>query len=333
MVAAKAFSKERKYDEALSRLNTILRLTPNDYRALTLKAHILYRLKKLDEALNLQLKSMFIENVYHESSYILLAKIYAALNLPNKAIKAINEVIKNNPANPRALGLLARMHLIQNELEEAFIVIKEKLEVDEDDTHALSLMVEYYYKKDQLALALRVTNRLVESHKPKKGQLRVPKAYIVGLALRAKVLTAINAEPLKALKDLETLEGYFDELFPWLVKLKAEVLYKSGKVSDSQRVLRRLVNTSNEKDLSVVAALVRIEQEGDSDGKNDFLNLLFNALSDEEVKLTLMLAKEMDWDYFPTDDDETQSSRFLVNTFWSSLYNMPVNNFTRKSTF
>lgn len=332
MLMASELVKQGNYDEALYHLNIILEIQPKDYRALALKSHVFFRLKRVEEALVFQLESMQSEPAYREASYMSLANIYVALNQPDEALTALNEVLRNNPNHTQALGLKARMHLLINELEEAYNAISLKFDIDEKDTYALSLLVEYYYKKSDFPAALKIANRLVTSHKPKKYQRRAPKAYLVGLALRAKVYTAINGHLKNALDDLETLNGYFERLFPWLIKLKAEALYKSGKIIEAQRVLKSLVEISDQVDLSVAAALVRIEQTGESDGQNAFLSLMFSRFSDEEVRLTMLLSRQLDWDYFPKGES-APGVKSMINTFWSSLYSMPVNSYTRKSTF
>lgn len=328
--------KNGKYQQAIEYLESILAIDRQDIFATSLLARNYYLVKNFNMALRLQLQVLQLEKRYNEVSYFSMAQFFLALGKKDYALKYFNEVIKNNPNHLAALGLTARIFLEKNELELAYDLIHRKLEVDPKDTHALSLFVEYFYKKGQLNQALKFAQRLVNENAPRKKQVRVPKAYRTGLALRAKVLVALGGKTNLeiALNDIKTLEPMMANVSGWVGLLKAEAFYKLGDVKQSLSVLLHGVRSSQVLDIAILAAMVKIEigGEGLKTNFNPVLEVAFKQLNPTEVFEVLRLSKQDSWDFVP-DANIKFSPGIIINSFWSGLHNMPVDGQTFRSTY
>ncbi|MGH1469184.1 MAG: tetratricopeptide repeat protein [Bdellovibrionales bacterium] len=332
MALAKRLYNEGSLIEARKTLNKILNRNPNDFRALSLRARISFSLGHLNAAERTQVEAIKAEGVYREVSHVSLAQILIARGKHKEALENLDLVLGQTPNHTTALGMKARLHLDLKEYELAYEAIMRKLDLDAYDTYALSYLVEYHYKRDQFDQALKISNRLINENKPRAGQRRIPKAYAMGLTLRAKVLTAMNGQARAALVDIYELERIYPNLHGWLLKLKAEALFKDGEFSKAVKTLVDLIKKSHEVDVFLVAALVKIEKDSNTNSIENLLGVLMKALSPKEIGLALELSRDLDWDYTPPMEVEMSPVQ-LRNNFWFGLHNMPIDSQTRRSTY
>lgn len=331
MSLAKGLYNDGEFLKARKTLNKILNENPRDYRALSLRARVSFSLGHLNSAERSQIAAIRAEGIYREASHISLAQILIARKKYDKALENLDLVLRQNPSHTGALGMKTRLHLDLKEYEVGYDTIMRKLDLDAYDTYGLSYLVEYHYKRAQFEPALKIANRLVNENKPRRGQARIPKAYAVGLSLRAKVLTAMNGQTNAALLDIATLESIYLNLQGWALKLKAEALFKDGNFLGAMKVLVELIQKTDEVDTFLVAALVKIEREGNINSIENLLGLLMKALSPKEIAEALQLSKDLDWDYVPLGEVEMTPVQ-LRNNFWFGLHNIPINTQTWRAT-
>lgn len=342
MKQAKAMATEGRQTEAIAQLENLLSAHPNDLRALTFLARLQYQTKDFEKAYINQSLVLLHEPNYKEAAYFTMAQILRSLKKETEAQNYLQEIIKHNPQHSVALGMLARINLDQNQLEKAYDLLGQKLEVQPHDTHALTYLAEYHLKRSDLKSALKISQRLVNENKPRQDQQRAPMAYRVGLALRAKIYSTSAETASKALEDLQTLAKLMKEPLPWMTLVKAEAFFRLGQMQESQKELLSLVRDSVRLDPVVVSALIRIEMEGKDislaqaldSSFHPVVQALLRQLEPKELAEVFVLAKDKDWEFVPTTPVPSLSGHVSVyNYFWSQLYSMPVDTQTRESTF
>ena len=115
MLSSWAYANGQK-DDAHKRLDDLLKLEPNNTRALVAKAELLARDGKLDEAL-VKAQAAAAASPTHPEPANLLGTLYLQKQDPELALKSFNDALALNPADPYASLQVAKLQLnklIQN---------------------------------------------------------------------------------------------------------------------------------------------------------------------------------------------------------------------------
>lgn len=324
-------------------LSAILDYNPDDIIALNLISKVQLMSGKIFEARRSKEKVIHLENKYNEASYVTYAQILILDSDPAKAIEYLESVLKESPKSPVALGLISKAYIMLGELTLAKSYIDEKGELGVNDPNYQILLFEYFYRlgldrSDFFKKALGVANSMEHSHKPKKDQERVPRAYRKALALKAKAMAALNnshTDLKKALADIRQYEQYNQLTSSWSLLLQAEILYKLGRMSESYDLLEKLLMNSDERDLLVLAALLHIETQGQNKAvSNELINSKLVLLTPLELVEVLKLSQNLDWNYVAPSIEGAWSNISIVNQFWYSNDSvmLPASNFVSKAT-
>jgi hypothetical protein len=335
--------RNRDYLQAMASLGAILEYNPEDLMALNSVVMIQTTMGQIAEARRIKEKVMAIEDKYNEASYVSYAQILILDGTPQNAIQYLTAVLEREPKHPVALGLISRVYLALGQLALAKTYIDEKGLLDINDPNYQVLLFEYYYRQgddraDFYKKSLGVAKNMQHSHKPKKDQTRIPRAYRKSLALKAKAIAALNeskSDLQHALKDMKEYESYNQFTSGWSILLQAEILFKLGRIAESRDLLVKLLSDSTQRDLLVLAALVHIETQGKNIAiDNELINLNLAQLSPLELLEVSKLSANLNWDYIAPDIENSWFNTRIVNQFWYSRDTvlLPVSNFVAKAS-
>ncbi len=315
-----------QYNKAIVNLKSILAHDEDDVIALSLLSRSYFSLGFLKGAEKHQKKVLLKETDYREASYLAMAQIFIAKSKDDLADVFLSAVLKVNPKNPFALGLMVRKLLNQNKLEEAEPYLDQKGLLDPNELNYLSLESEFNFRAKNFVEALKFANQLVKfkDHKPEANQTRIPKAYRVSLLLKAKILAQIPDQAIDALKILDEYQSHINYSQSWVSLLKAEILFKLERFGESKNILIEILKYSEQVDLLVIAALIRIENKGFKVPSTTLLQDIFKKLTHEEILEVVTLSKQDDWDYLPGHIHNRPPGSLVLNNFWFGLNNLPV---------
>ncbi len=316
-------------EDAKVHLDAILKENPNDLYALALYAKILSSTGNrtdLETAFTMQQRVLELEQSYREASHLAMAQILTSLGRSNEATASFRRVLEENPEHAGALGMLARLKINEGELRIARDLIEARgalpRQSSKPDPNYLSMSAEVWFKLGNTDMALRRANELINSFRPRRGQSRVPKAFITGLLIKAKILVIDPSRTNEVHRLLNEAESYLG-FYSWFAILRAEAYYREGNIIESRKTLINILNQSKHLDLDVIAALVKIDRSSHSEG--DLLSELFKHLEPNQVVEVMDRSKNLDWEVNVEGTPMTQSPYSLRNSFWDSLHTIPVN--------
>lgn len=330
--------QRKSYYGILEYVEPILSYDNKHIQALFLYARANMGLGNYAKALKAQAKAMKLVGHYSGSSYVTYSQLLIYLGRPLDAEKFLDVVLKKDPNSPSANGLIAQVYLHTGRLIQARDIIMAKIDTEPGNPRNLILLYEYYYRAHFFADAYKIANSLVEQNKPKKDQVRVPREYRKGLALRAKVVAKMNRDLGQAWRDIELFDTYNNTPANWVGILKAEIQFKMGRADKSRSILLELAAKMKEVDLLVVASLIYLENQGQSVSLSDAINnplldYIVKGLSNKELVEVTRLLKNFSWDY--QDDGTGELRSDISNSFWigdaiMQPRNADVNNASRK---
>jgi tetratricopeptide (TPR) repeat protein len=116
--ASRFFYRIERFENAITYLNRILELEPNDYETLTILGSVLAELGNYDEALVVLLKSMNIQ--YNLETLSMIGYVNALKKEKNNALKIIKQIESKTTGNTQHSIKLARIYTALEEKELAF---------------------------------------------------------------------------------------------------------------------------------------------------------------------------------------------------------------------
>jgi len=142
---AAALLRGNRIAEAEQQLNSILKVAPQEARALNLLGTIRASQGKLDEAETLFARAVRLDPQL-VGAHMNLAYLYLLKGAPEKTIAELNAVLSLDPNNPEALYKLARLLLSQGHLDDCIKVI-EKSPLSQSSAF-LVVLGDAYLRKD-----------------------------------------------------------------------------------------------------------------------------------------------------------------------------------------
>jgi tetratricopeptide (TPR) repeat protein len=170
-----------------------------------------------------------------------------------REIKAYKEALQKDPDNIEYLNRLAHLYIMTHQFEKAEAVLVKAVKIDPSNAESrLQLGRVYLWEgKDQLADEMAHEILLMDSNHADAYALKGMVAESLGddLAARRYYEAALHIDP----QNMEAIHGLEEVAFKEEVLLqpkaldKAENLYKEGKLNESLRIYRRLIeiNPSN----------------------------------------------------------------------------------------
>lgn len=327
---AKSQYEVGEFKAAITNLKDVLNLDTKNIEALSLLSRSYFKLGQLDKALEAQKRVIKYEASYAESSYFHLALILYALERFDESELNIRNILERNPKNKSALNLLASILLqTPDTYEEAFATIQAMGDLTPNDKDYLKLKAEYFYKRGDYPSALKVSNRMISENRPKvnndrsiHGRPKAKASYKLGLVIKAKILLAMNVKTHEALDLILEFEKYVLFTKSWVILLKAEAYFNIGQIKESKATLLRYANQSDDVDLDIIAALVKIETEGQRPTTDPVVARIFQTLDQTQVYEVMRRARENTWNYEsdPKNDDGVK----ITNSFWFGLNHRPI---------
>jgi len=150
LLYAEVLSYKGQYVEAASVYEKLLRQNPNEFDLYFDWAFMLIKAEKLEDAIKVydqyESKAGIDENVIVQKH-----RLYVRLGKLEKAVAEVRKLINSNPQEPRYYKMLADIYEANNMKEKAAKVYEELLEIDKDNPNALLYLAEMYRVKGDKA--------------------------------------------------------------------------------------------------------------------------------------------------------------------------------------
>lgn len=233
-----------------------------------------------------------------------------------EAIVTLREILKIDPLNPYAAGLLTNSYIKLNQLKEALQALKQELELNPKNAVAQGLKIRIFLIQQKGTEALALAEQLSPQDPYKHFYVA---SALIELKNYKQALTVLNETPQPTLDIL------------WK---KAQAYYHLGDRLQSRQALIQIIQNAPTVDYRALATLLRLDSEGTAapDGLGD---RIVATLSDSQ-KISLMdwmttLEGKHLWTYVPAIP-RVVVSKSLVNNFWLGIHNLPVDGQTFRST-
>jgi tetratricopeptide (TPR) repeat protein len=327
MGKAKAYYTEGNLYVAHEILKNIIKQRPDDYRAMGFLAQVYFRMGSLTAALENQIKAKELEPEYRITTDLGIAQILVGLKRFVEADVYLKRVQNKEPKNSLAYGLYARLYLDKNEPDNAAAYISRKLNLDPKDVNGLLYLAEYYFKKGLFNDALEIAyNLLGISPLDDIKTFRLSKKQIMGLALRAKVLSQFshNKKDLElALSDTKLLQYLFPFPPVWLLYLRAEIEDKLEKPRNLKRTLNQIVIDHKPDHMMALAGLIHLEKQGHILTDNSLVADAVKKLRHDEVVYLAEWSKNFFWPNKASENSPKYAFTFSMD-FWNGIHLVPL---------
>lgn len=150
-------------ENALIGADSLLKLDPEDANYLNLKAGILIRLNRIDEAQTLIEQALLINPSFFAAEFN-LASIYSRKGNIQESNKRIENLLALSPKHPQVLTLKAHNLTVSKELEQAVEIYKNILLLNPNDEYAQNQLAKIFFQMGKYDTALFHVDRLLTEH-------------------------------------------------------------------------------------------------------------------------------------------------------------------------
>lgn len=340
-MTAHVLAKLGRYDEALANTERELESDPNNIQSLSRKLHVLMNLKKYEESL------VVLERLHVLQSDSLInlnikAKALIQLRRYDEALLVSDAVLKMDPNNAYAVGMKAEALNALGRSKEALSILENR---PEDDLVALGIKAQTLIRLRKYDEALQVLERQSSLEPDNMRNLGVKTQCLIYLGRVDEALSVARGMSTPFYRDFYSakifiLKREFKAAISILSSLEssqavlwtlAQAQYSNGEMRAASTTLIRLIQSSQGVDHFAIAALMKIETAGGSDGlKSPLVRALTKGLDISEIVRISKIDNEEFWNYDPGKVVEDYS--WERNNFWSGLYDRPVNGATYRAT-
>jgi len=140
--------RQNRMAEAEQQLNSILKVAPNEARALNLLGTIRGSQRRFDEAETLFARAISLDPQL-AGAHMNLAYLYMLKGLPEKTASELKEVLRLEPSNQDALNKLAQLLLSQNRADECIGFLESIKNVSSPSVSLFTLLGDAYLSKGE----------------------------------------------------------------------------------------------------------------------------------------------------------------------------------------
>lgn len=250
-----------KKDKALKSANALIALFPDEANFLNLKAGILVRLNRLNEAQELIEKALKNDPTLFPAKFN-LASIYSRKRNYERSNQLIEELLVLSPKHLQVLTLKAHNLSMNGGLESAIDIYNEIILLNSSDTYAKSQLSQIYYRMGDYDKALYHIDRLLIDNftnaefQLQKAQVLLKQektAELTELLLKVSVFDDLSIESLILLSNLQrsikNIEGAIvslskaEKLSPknsFISLDKAKLFIETEQLEKASKVITRL---------------------------------------------------------------------------------------------
>jgi len=227
-------------DKAQEKIDLILSKEPNNSDGLLLKAAVLLRNKKPDEAITIA-KNIVVQDSNHIDSVTFLVALYVQDKKLNDAINVLDAALKNNKNNQKLNKLLASVLVANKDYERAEILYKSFLEKNPNSSSSYNNLAAFYNQMDDKTKAEKILRASIDNDLGDEDRILTLIKYV-------RATESDN----EAIKELESFITANDRLGKLRIAL-AEILIMSGDSQAAIKVFKEAINDFSEEVTGITA--------------------------------------------------------------------------------
>lgn len=212
-------TREKNYEDAMSRVFEFIIKNPKDAEALSVMSYIYLKSNRLANAREMAERALAIDS-HLARPYMVLARTNFQVSGFNEALDLARKALVINPETYEAYQIIGEVYLRQGLIKDAITVLKEALRLDPENPEILNLLGSGYIKSKQYdqALSALTTLQAIDPNNP-------------GAHFNLAVVYAKRNDGRKAMRHIAKAEDLYaldDDNKQWL-----------GKTRDIRRVIAK----------------------------------------------------------------------------------------------
>jgi len=194
-------TREKKYEEATTKVFALLIKHPKDAEALAVMSYIFFKSNRTKQAREMAHRALAIDS-YLARPYLVLARESFQRSGFNEALDLARKALIINPEVYEAYQIIGEIYLRQGLTKDAVTVLKEAVRLDPENTELLNLLSSGYIKNKQYDQALSILNALQEIDSKNPGaHFNLAMVYAKKKEGHKAMRHIVKAENLYAQKD------------------------------------------------------------------------------------------------------------------------------------